>query len=53
MKLITKLIRLEEKTIKDIDQLKNKLDGEYISFASLVRKLIKVGLENFEKKDVK
>jgi hypothetical protein len=53
MKLITKLIRLEEKTIEDINELKNKLDGEYISFASLVRKLIKVGLLNFENKDDK
>jgi len=51
MKLITKLIRIEEKTIQDINKLKDKLDGEYISFSSLVRKLIRVGLQNIEKKD--
>lgn len=53
MKLITKLIRLEEKTIGDVNELKNKLDGEYISFSSLIRKLIRIGLQNFDKKDVK
>lgn len=54
MKLITKLIRLEEKTIEDIDYLKDKLnDEEYISFSGLVRKLIRIGIENFEKKESK
>lgn len=49
MKLISKLIRMEESTIKEIEQLETQLnESQYISFSALVRKLIKIGLDNFK-----
>ena len=49
-KLISKLIRIEEATIKDIEDLKEKFyKDEYISFSSVVRKLIRLGIESFKK----
>ncbi len=50
MKLITKLIRLEQTTIEDVKKLQSKiLETEYVSFSSLIRKLIKIGLANWDK----
>ena len=50
MKLIKKLVHLEEKTIEDIERLKEKLNvDEYVSFAGVVRKLIRLGLESIDK----
>lgn len=49
-KLISKLIRIEEGTINDIESLKEKFyKDEYISFSSVVRKLIRLGIESFNK----
>ena len=49
-KLISKLIRIEEGTIKDIEDLKERVyKDEYISFSSVVRKLIRLGLDSFKK----
>lgn len=47
--LITKLLRLDESTVREVDELVNKLsEKEYISFSALVRKLIRIGLDNYE-----
>ncbi len=53
MKLIKKLIHLEEKTVDDVNKLKEKLDDEFTTFSGLVRKLIRIGLESYDKKDIK
>jgi hypothetical protein len=44
-----KLLRLDESVINELEQLAHNLsEKEYISFSSLVRKLIKIGMENME-----
>lgn len=54
MKLITKLIRFEEKTIEDVERLKEKLnEEEFISFSGVVRRLVRLGLESIDKKENK
>ncbi len=48
MKLISKLIKLEEKTIEDVNLLKDKLyKDEYVSFSGMIRRLIRIGLDTF------
>jgi hypothetical protein len=54
MKLIKKLIHLEEKTVEDVERLKEKLNvEEFISFSAVIRRLIRLGLDSMEKKDMK
>jgi Arc/MetJ-type ribon-helix-helix transcriptional regulator len=54
MKLIKKLVHLEEKTIEDVDRLKEKLnEEEYVSFSGVIRRLIRLGLQSIDNKDVK
>lgn len=44
-----KLLRLDESTIQEIEELSQNLSKkEYISFSALVRKLIKIGMDNME-----
>lgn len=48
-KLIRKLVRIEDNIVKDIEKLQTEiLKTEYISFNALVRKLIKIGLDNWK-----
>lgn len=49
MKLISKLIKIEPKTIEDVEALKEKLyKDEYVSFSSMIRRLIRIGLDTFK-----
>ena len=48
--LVPKLLRLDDTTIKEIEQLSQKLSKkEYISFSALVRAIIRKGLDNMSK----
>jgi hypothetical protein len=44
-----KLLRLDESVIQELERLVQSLsEKEYISFSALVRKLIKIGMDNME-----
>ncbi len=48
--LVSKLIRIEEKTIAEIDELKESLyKDEHISFSAMVRRLLRVGIDSLKK----
>lgn len=47
--LTQKLLRIEDSAIQEIEELAQKLsEKEYTSFSALVRKLIRIGLDNME-----
>jgi hypothetical protein len=49
MMLVPKLLRIDEVTIQELEELAQKLsEKEYTSFSALVRKLIRKGLNNME-----
>lgn len=49
MKFISKLIRLDEQTVKDINKIKNEISKtEYITFTALLRKLVRIGIKNYK-----
>lgn len=49
--LTPKLLRIEESTIQEVEELAQQLsEKEHISFSALVRKLIRIGLDNMENK---
>lgn len=44
-----KLLRLDESMIQELEQLSQSLsEKEYISFSALIRKLIRIGMDNME-----
>jgi hypothetical protein len=48
--LVPKLLRIDDTTIQEIEELARKMsEKEYISFSSLVRTLIRKGLDNMTK----
>jgi hypothetical protein len=51
--LVQKLLRIDEDTVQQINNLLQKMSGkEYVSFSAFVRKLIKIGLNNMEKSNI-
>jgi hypothetical protein len=47
--LVPKLLRFDEVTIQEVEELVQKLsEKEYTSFSALVRRLIRIGLDNMK-----